>query len=95
MPYDASRDQLGGTDSSPAWFGRKASPITPSDTDDLKTYPRYVIITSAGDIVVLPMKNEDGVTVTFTGINPGWCLPIRVRRILATGTTATCAAVED
>lgn len=58
--------------------------ITPNDGVDLTITPRAVIIASAGTMKVTKL---DGTTDTLT--LPAGIFPMRVRRIWATGTTAT------
>tara|TARA_R110000850_G_scaffold79746_1_gene171774 strand:- start:150 stop:428 length:279 start_codon:yes stop_codon:yes gene_type:complete len=73
--------------------------ITPSDTDDLihngtQTDAAAVTIGGSGDIKVTTVR---GTTLTFTNRPAGTDLPYKVRRVWATGTTATglIGAVED
>ena len=58
--------------------------ITPNDATRL--YAVGVYVGGEGDVAV---EGEDGETVTFTLVPAGSLLPIRVNRVLATGTTAT------
>ena len=57
--------------------------ITPHDTDVFRATALYV--GGSGDLSVVM---ESGTTVTFVGVSAG-ILPIRVRSVRATGTTAT------
>lgn len=61
-----------------------AAQVTPTDAADLSHVSRALFVGAGGDLRVTTM---DGQTVTFGGMAPGWH-PIRVRRVLATGTTA-------
>lgn len=58
--------------------------VTPSDTTQLKANALYV--GGAGNVAVV---TEAGSTVTFTGVPAGTVLPIRVRQVLSSNTTAT------
>jgi hypothetical protein len=59
--------------------------VTPSDT---VVQPfRAVYVGGAGNLAVIGL--DDTAAVTFTGVVAGTLLPIRVSKILATGTTAT------
>jgi hypothetical protein len=61
--------------------------VTPSDSTDLARYSTtglYVGVT--GDVKV---TLNDGSTVTFTSLASGIIHPIAVKRVWATGTTAT------
>ncbi len=70
--------------SSPA---RLALPITPNDATDFQYVGKGIYVGGAGDIVVI-MANST-TPVTFRSTATGSILPIRVSRVLATGTTAT------
>lgn len=65
---------------------RGAISITPSDTVDLSRHTKGLFIGGAGNIKV---DMSDGSTVTLTGIAVGVIHSISVRRVYATGTTAT------
>ena len=65
---------------------RTAEAVTPSDSVDLTYVSRALYIGVAGDIVV-NMK-DIGTSITFKAVPVG-ILPIRVSRVLSTGTTAT------
>jgi hypothetical protein len=60
--------------------------VTPSDTEDLAVYARSLFIGGDGDINV---DMVDGTTVLFTAVKAGSVIPIRVKRVRATSTTAT------
>jgi hypothetical protein len=60
--------------------------ITTSDTVDLPWETQAVWVGGAGNVVAV-MPN--GLTGTFTGVTAGATLPIRVKRINASSTTAT------
>ena len=60
--------------------------VTPNDGADLTVMTRALMVATAGDVAVV-MK--DGTTGTLPGLQPGVPYPVRVKRILATGTTAT------
>ncbi|MBD8066789.1 hypothetical protein IC608_15045 [Devosia sp. PTR5] len=59
--------------------------ISPSDTEDLLQPTRALWVGAKGDVTITTVG---GSTVYFAGYGPGW-LPGRVRRVHATGTTAT------
>lgn len=58
-----------------------------SDTIDLAVNTRGLWVGGAGDVVVIMAGDDDA--VTFTAVPAGTLLPICVRRIYTTGTTAT------
>lgn len=98
--YDAQFDRWIGR-SVPLGPARNAKVITPSDTKDLcdatgdalPHYPRSLYVGGAGNIVVImAASKDDSVTVTFTGVAAGSVLPIQVRRVKSTSTTATAIA---
>lgn len=88
MPAIPERDGLlnhGRDASGPA---RRAAVVTPSDTVDLTSYAKALYVGVAGNVRVLTVGGEDADALTFANHPVGW-LPVQVRRVLATGTTAT------
>jgi hypothetical protein len=69
--------------------------VVPSDTVDFTSYPRSVIVTVAGTVSALPLKNADASFVNFGSLAIGTVIPFRVRRINATNTSATLVAMYD
>lgn len=63
-----------------------AEPVTPSDTTTLGQLARGLYVGATGNVSVLL---RDGSSVTFVGVQGGTTLPIRCRRVNATGTTAS------
>lgn len=61
--------------------------ITPNDGVDLATNTRGIYVGGAGNVAVI--LEDDTASVTFVAPPVGSVLPIRARRVLATGTTAT------
>lgn len=64
----------------------KFAAITTSDTVDLAARADAVWVGGAGNVAAV---QTDGVVVTLTAVAAGTLLPIVVRRINATNTTAT------
>lgn len=62
-----------------------ATAVVPNDTSDLPHVTRALYLGGAGDVAVV-LRGGD--TVTFVGMGAGWH-PLRVERVLATGTTAS------
>ena len=60
--------------------------VTPNDSSDLDYITRGLYIGGAGDVAVEGLISG---TVTFVGVPAGSILPIRVKKVLETGTTAT------
>jgi len=59
--------------------------ITPSDANDLAAITRGIYVGTGGDLAV---HDTEGTAVTFVGLAAGMVHPLRVRRVLNTGTTA-------
>lgn len=59
--------------------------IIPADGTDLAVLPRAVLVGSGGDLAV---QFPDGGSVVLRDLAPGTLYPLRVMRVLATGTTA-------
>lgn len=68
---------------------RRAFLASPSNTADLPAYSKAIFVTSAGNICVVPVGNDDAVTVTFPVAANEVFTFCQVRRIMATGTTAS------
>ena len=60
--------------------------ITPSDSIDAPETTRALYVGGSGHLSVRMLSGE---TVTFTNVSAGCLLPLRVTRVLLTGTTAT------
>jgi len=63
-----------------------AAAVTPHNTDELAYVTTGVYVGGFGDLKV---TMRDGQEVTFADVAAGTILPIRVRKVFATGTTAT------
>lgn len=61
--------------------------VTPNNTGELPFVTRALYVGGAGDVAVVLRK--DGAPVTFVAVPAGSMLPLRVRQVLVTGTTAT------
>jgi len=68
---------------SPASF---AAAITPNDSTDLTMATRGIYIGGDGNLSVVTVGDQ---TVLFSNVVAGSILPIRVKRVMATNTTAT------
>lgn len=72
---------------SPPEHARAILPADAADgTGDLPQVTRALYVGGDGDLAVVMRGGEE---VTFAGLSGGTLLPIRVSRVLATGTTAT------
>ena len=63
-----------------------AASVTPNDGADLATASRALYIGGTGNVAVVTVGGD---TVTFANVPSAAILPVRVARVLATGTTAT------
>jgi hypothetical protein len=64
----------------------KAFAITPNDSTDLTTTARAIYVGTTGNLAVT--LSGDSSSVTFTNVAAGYH-PLRAKRVLATGTTAS------
>ena len=62
-----------------------AAAITPNDGQDLPSPTRAIYVGNAG---TLRVQMVSGATVTFGSVQAGSVYPFRVRRVMATGTSA-------
>jgi hypothetical protein len=65
----------------------QAFPIIPDDDVDLALHARSIYVGGGGSLRVVPARGVD--PVTFAGLAAGSILPVMVRRVLSTGTTAS------
>lgn len=63
-----------------------AAELTPDDTAILQNATRAIHVGGGGDLRVRMLGGE---VVTLAGLQPGTMIPLRIRQIFATGTTAT------
>jgi len=63
-----------------------AAAVTPSDSTDLGVFSRALYVGGAGNISAIMLGGQ---TVTFSGVPAGSLLPLRVKRVRSTDTTAT------
>lgn len=61
--------------------------VTPDDATDLATVTRSIYVGGTGDVSVILLW--DTAAVTFSAVPAGTVLPIRAKRVMLTGTTAT------
>ncbi len=64
---------------------RDAVPVTPDDSADLSALPRALFVGQTGHVAA---TMAGGQTVTFQNCQAGSILPVRVSRVMLTGTTA-------
>jgi hypothetical protein len=63
-----------------------ATPVTPSDSVDLPTSARSLYVGGGGNVTVIDVSGNQS---TFMNVQPGSIIPLRVSKVLVTGTTAT------
>lgn len=66
--------------------GEYAFAITPNDSTDLANATRALYVGGAGDVACITVN---GSTVTFVGMVAGMLYPLRLKRVLSTGTSAS------
>lgn len=66
----------------------RADVVTPSDSTDFSVYYTSLYVGVSGDLTVIPVRNASDVGILYKGVAVGF-FPVAVRRVLATGTTAT------
>ena len=77
-------------------FGRRSVAVTPNNSADLPGGAvKAIVLMTAGNVSFIPAGNADGDPVSFTAQAAGFIPPFVVRRVMATGTTATVRTVED
>ena len=64
-----------------------ASALTPNDATDTAFTTRALYIGGAGDVAAI--LKGDAAAVTFKNVAAGTILPLAVKRVMSTGTTAT------
>ena len=64
----------------------RAASVTPHNTNELEFVTRALYVGSVGDVKV---AMADSGEVTFLAVPTGTTLPIRVKKVFATGTDAT------
>lgn len=79
-------DQQGGMQEGMTSPADNAAAVTPSDSTDLTYVSRALYVGTGGNIVVTMQGGGD---VTFTNVQDGSILPIRVSRVKSTSTTAS------
>lgn len=65
-----------------------ATAIVPNDSTDLATHSRAIFIGGAGHLAV-ELTGQPGSSVVFNNVQAGVVYPLRVSKVLSTGTTAT------
>jgi hypothetical protein len=75
-------------------FGTNARVITEGSASALTPPAKAVVLLTAGNITITP--DADGAPdLTFVGVPAGFIPPYAVRRVVALGSGATCATVDE
>jgi hypothetical protein len=72
---------------------RRFGAVAPSDTLDLTTIPKALWVSVAGTVAAIGVDDTGSSGVPFGTLAAGTLIPIRARRVMATGTTATLVAL--
>ena len=87
-PLTATQDPYASRSVAVQSPARSATVVTKSDTVD--TPYKSIWVGGTGNVTVLMINaTDDTQTVTFTAVPAGTLLPIQVRRVMSTATTAT------
>ena len=79
---------------SPGSFGRTSLQITPNNDTDLPTPIKSLMVIASGTLAFIPADNADDETVVVAEDLPvGFILPFVVRRVLASGTSASVVGI--
>ncbi len=90
--YDSSKDPYAQRSVSVDSQGRSAVAVSPSNTVDISVggaYAKALYIGVAGNITVLPVNATDDTAVVLFSNHPVGYMPMQVRRVMATGTSAS------
>ena len=80
---------MAAIDATQAGYGQPAvcaAAVTPHNTNELEVISRALYVGGAGDVKVKMLGDQE---VTFSAVPAGSILPIRVKQVFSTGTTAT------
>lgn len=84
-------DPLEFTQKTTESLGTSGRIVTPGATD-LDPVAKAVTALTAGNVTIVPVGNDNAVTLSFVGVSAGWVSPYRVRRV--TAATATIATID-
>ena len=93
MAYDRTKDPFASSASTPTSFGGSARTVSPSNTTDLDPYAR-LLVTVGGTLAVVPKRQANDTAVDLGTVAAGFVVPFEVRRVYATGTTATVITID-
>ncbi|MBX6746128.1 MAG: hypothetical protein IRY87_29180 [Acetobacteraceae bacterium] len=70
---------------------RKIAVVTPDDANDLPRVTKALWVTATGTLSIIAV--DDSAAVSLGTVPAGTLIPVRARRVMATGTTATVVAL--
>ncbi len=82
-----STDTFASFAPSPSTPARRIQTLTPNDASDLTVVAKALYLGLSGDLTIVPAGSVDGTPVTLKN-HPAGYVPVQVRRLHATGTTA-------
>lgn len=86
-------DSFSFTQDSAANPARRLGAVTPNDATDLAEIPKALWVSVAGTLNVVGAGDVTNTGTALGSLVVGAVVPIRVRRVRATGTTATVVAL--
>lgn len=81
----AAQDSSGGNNM--IYPAQSAEVVTPHDTNELTKVSRALYVGVGGDVAV--QMYDTGTAIVFKNVPTGTILPIRIKRVNSTSTTAT------
>lgn len=73
---------------------RHGATVTPDDSTDLSAVSRALFVGTSGSLAVVMAGGTSTATISFSSIPAGTLLPIRVSRVLLTGSSNTTGIVS-
>lgn len=86
-------DAFGSFGDAPDFPAREFVAVTPNDSADLARIPKALWISAAGTLSVIGAGTAANSATALGSLSVGTLVPGRVRRVMATGTTATVIAL--
>lgn len=77
---------------SPSAPATRGEAVTPHDVNELARVSRALYVGGAGDLKVTMAEGDE---LTFSAVPAGSVLPLRVKKVFSTGTTATLIVAVD
>jgi hypothetical protein len=85
-PFSFSSDSAGAP-------SRLVAAVTPSDTVDLTDIPKALWVAVAGTVNIVGVADASNAGTAMGSLPVGTVIPVRARRVRATGTTASLVAM--